>query len=68
MKIYTLNPMKWLAMQRGYNRPLDRHDFPHGTIPDACRPCPESRAAEASCSGAGVSSRATRGCAPAWGS
>lgn len=34
MKAYLLDPMTWAGMQAGYNRPLDRHDFPHGHIPD----------------------------------
>lgn len=35
MKAYVLNPMALAGLKAGYNRPLDRHDFPHGTIPDA---------------------------------
>lgn len=34
-KAYILNPLAYLGMQAGYNRPLDRADFPHGHIPDA---------------------------------
>ncbi len=34
MKAYILDPMAWAGLKSGYNRPLDRHDFPHGTIPD----------------------------------
>jgi hypothetical protein len=35
MKAYLLDPLAYFGMQAGYNRPLDRHDFPHGHIPDA---------------------------------
>lgn len=34
MKAYLVDPMAWAGMQAGYSRPLDRHDFPHGHIPD----------------------------------
>lgn len=34
MKAYVLDPMVWAGVRAGYNRPLDRHDFPHGSIPD----------------------------------
>lgn len=34
MKIYVLDPLAMLGAQMGYNRPLDRHDFPHGSVPD----------------------------------
>lgn len=34
MKGYVLNPLALLGLMNGYNRPLDRHDFPHGSIPD----------------------------------
>jgi hypothetical protein len=35
MKAYLADPLAILGMGVGYNRPLDRHDFPHGSIPDA---------------------------------
>lgn len=35
MKLYPINPLAALAMQLGYRRPLDRHDFPHGSVPDS---------------------------------
>lgn len=35
MKLYPINPLAALALQMGYTRPLDRHDFPHGTVPDS---------------------------------
>jgi hypothetical protein len=35
MKLYPLNPLAALGMLNGYTRPLDRHDFPHGTVPDS---------------------------------
>lgn len=35
MKLYPLNPLGLLGMKHSYNRPLDRHDFPHGHVPDA---------------------------------
>lgn len=34
MKIMVLDPMVLMGLRYGYNRPLDRHDFPHGHIPD----------------------------------
>lgn len=34
MKLYPILPLAALGMLNGYNRPLDRHDFPHGSIPD----------------------------------
>ena len=35
MKLSLLNPLALLGMKMGYTRPLDRHDFPHGHVPDA---------------------------------
>lgn len=34
MKGYVINPLALLGLMNGYNRPLDRHDFPHGSVPD----------------------------------
>jgi len=34
MKLYPVNPLALLGMQYGYNRPLDRRDFPYHHIPD----------------------------------
>lgn len=34
MKLFPLNPLAALAVLNGMSRPLDRHDFPHGSIPD----------------------------------
>src|SRR5262245_8142644 len=34
MRAYLINPLAILGAAKGYNRPLDRRDFPHGTIPD----------------------------------
>lgn len=34
MKAYVIDPLAILGLMSGYTRPLDRHDFPHGTIPD----------------------------------
>lgn len=34
MKGYILDPLAILGLLNGYTRPLDRHDFPHGSIPD----------------------------------
>lgn len=34
MKLYPLNPLAAMALTMGMRRPLDRHDFPHGSIPD----------------------------------
>lgn len=35
MKGYIFDPLVLMGIRAGYNRPLDRHDFPHGTIPDS---------------------------------
>lgn len=35
MKAFILDPLAYLGLREGYRRPLDRHDFPHGHIPDA---------------------------------
>lgn len=35
MRLTILDPMALMGMKMGYNRPLDRHDFPHGHTPDA---------------------------------
>lgn len=35
MMAYVLDPLALLGLRAGYNRPLDRHDFPHGHIPDS---------------------------------
>lgn len=34
MKAYLTDPLAVLGLKLGYTRPLDRHDFPHGSIPD----------------------------------
>jgi hypothetical protein len=34
-KLQLVDPLQILAMRYGYTRPLDRHDFPHGHIPDS---------------------------------
>lgn len=34
MKAYIVDPLAILGLKMGYSRPLDRHDFPHGSIPD----------------------------------
>lgn len=34
MKAYVIDPLVLMGLRAGYNRPLDRHDFPHGHIPD----------------------------------
>jgi hypothetical protein len=34
-KAFLVNPLAIMGAMVGYNRPLDRHDFPHGSIPDA---------------------------------
>lgn len=34
MKGYILSPLAMLGLMSGYNRPLDRHDFPHDKIPN----------------------------------
>lgn len=35
MKAYIIDPAVLLGSELGYNRPLEGHDFPHGSIPDA---------------------------------
>jgi len=35
MKAFILDPLALMGARVGYNRPLDRHDFPHGHIPDS---------------------------------
>lgn len=35
MKAYVTDPLAWMGLNAGYNRPLDRHDFPHGSYPDS---------------------------------
>lgn len=35
MKAYLVDPLRLMGMMAGYNRPLDKHDFPHGRYPDA---------------------------------
>lgn len=34
MKAYLVDPLAALGLKLGYSRPLDRHDFPHGSIPN----------------------------------
>lgn len=35
MQAYVLDPLAFMGIREGYRRPLDRHDFPHGHIPDS---------------------------------
>jgi hypothetical protein len=34
MKAYVLDPLSIMGLMAGYTRPLDKHDFPHGSYPD----------------------------------